>query len=294
MPPAPLLRLLRWPGVITAAADAAAASSLYYCTSGKTAAVTAAAALVYAGGVVLNDAVDAERDRTLHPGRPIPAGAVSRGRAFLFAAALLASGVGVAALAGIPSLAAFAGVAAAAAAYDLRLKRWGPAGAVALGLCRGGSVLGAALSSPTYADLLAGAPSRALLLPLPWLLQGTAVTAASLLEESPRARALAPAAAAGILLPAALAFPLLAGPAGPGTGVAVAAACFLALSLGLALARVRAAAVPAAAGAVVREGVFGFLLLDAVVLGVRGAPLPAGAALGLWVALRLALAGRRS
>jgi 4-hydroxybenzoate polyprenyltransferase len=280
--------------VITAAADAAAASALFYCTPGKTAAVTAAAALVYAGGVVLNDAADADRDRTLHPDRPIPRGTVSRRGAFLFAAALLAAGIGTAALAGVPSLAAFAGVTAVAAAYDLLLKRWGLAGAVAVGLCRGGSVLGAALSSPSFADLLAGAPSRALLVPLPWLLHGTAVTAASLLEESPRARALAPAAAAGVLLPAALAFPLLAVPGSPATGIAVASACLLALSLGLAVARVRAAAAPAPAGAIVREGVFGFLLLDAVVLGVRGAPLPAGVALGLWAVLRLALAGKRS
>ncbi len=280
MPPPPLLRLLRWPGVLTAAADAGTASLLWYCTPGKAAAAIAAAALVYGGGVVLNDAADADRDRGLHPDRPIPRGEASRRGAFLLGGALLAAGVGAALPAGLPCAIAFAGVATAAAAYDLLVKRWGAAGAVAIGICRG------------FADLLAGAPGRALLLPLPWLRQGAAVTAASLLEGSPRARARAPAAAVGILLPAAFAFPLLLGPAGPAVAVAGAAVLLLALALGCALSRIRAGS--ASPAALVREGVFGFLLLDAVVLGVRGETLPAGIALALWAALRFALAGRRS
>jgi 4-hydroxybenzoate polyprenyltransferase len=280
--------------VITAAADAGTASLLFYCTPGRTAAVVAAASLVYAGGAALNDAADAERDRALHPGRPVPSGAVGRRAAAAFGAALLAAGVGAAAFAGAASLGAYAGVAALAAAYDLLLKRWGPAGVLAMGLCRGGSVLAAALSSPAFADRLDGAPGRALLLPLPWLLQGAAVTAASLLEESPRGRALAPFAAAGVLLPTALVFALLPEPGAAGAGFAIAAAALLTFSLGRALVRPSGDRPGAAASAVVREGVFGFLLLDAAVLGVRGRWWESAGAIAVWIGLRLALAGRRS
>jgi hypothetical protein len=291
-----LLRLVRWPGVITAAADAATASALFYCTFGRSASVAAAAALVYAGGAVLNDVADAERDRTLHPGRPIPSGAVGRRAAAILASVLLVAGVGLAALAGAASAAVYAGVAAAAVAYDLLLKRWGPAGVLAMGLCRGGSVLAAALSSPAFQDRLEGDPGRALLLPLPWLLQGAAVTAASLLEESPRARSLAPAAAAGVLLPTALVIAFVAAPV-PGEsspGLAIAAAALLTFVLGRALVAAPGDRPAASAGAVVREGVFGFLLLDAAVLATRGIERGALGAIGAWIVLRFALASRRS
>ena len=278
----------------TAAADAAAASILFPCTAGKTAAVVGAAALLYAGGAALNDAADADRDRALHPDRPVPSGAVTRGAASAFGAILLAAGVAASCAAGTGALLAYAGVAGAVLAYDLALKRLGLLGALGMGLCRGGSVFAAALSSPTYAGQVQGAPGRALLLPLPWVLHGFAVTAASLLEESPRRGALLPAAAAGVLLPAALAFPLLGAGDDGGTGFAIAAAALLTFDLGFSLARARAQAGPAAAGGVVRAGVFGFLLLDAVVLGVRGEPWPAAAAVGAWILLRAALQRQRS
>ncbi|MCK6481583.1 MAG: UbiA family prenyltransferase [Planctomycetes bacterium] len=289
-----LLRLLRWPGILTAAADAATVALLLPCGPARAAAAAGAAALLYAGGVVLNDAADAGRDRLLHPSRPLPAGEVSRGAAAAFGAALLLAGIGAGFLAGRASGLAFAGVAGAVLAYDLLLKRWGPAGVLGMGLCRGGSALAAALSSPAFGDLLLDRPGRALLVPLPWLLQGAAVTAASLLEDSPRRRALLPAAAAGILLPTMLLFPLLAVPGSRAAAAAIAAAALLTFALGRALAEARFAATPAAAGAVVREGVFGFLLLDAAALGVRGLAEEAAAAILLWIALRALLARRRS
>ena len=119
------------------------------------------------------------------------------------------------------------------------------------------------------------------------------MTAASLLEE-PRRGWLVPVAAAGILLPAALAFPLLSVPGHPFAAWAVAPVALFTFALGRAIEGTRRGPVPAAAGAVVREGVFGFLLLDSAVLALRGSPLPAGAALVLWAGLRAALAGRRS
>jgi 4-hydroxybenzoate polyprenyltransferase len=283
--PPPVLRLVRWPGTLTAAADATAGSLLLFCTPGTTAAVAAAAALVYAGGVVLNDAADAERDRTLHPSRPIASGAVSRGVAVRFGAALLAAGVGAAALAGTPALLGYAAVAGLAVAYDFLLKRWGLAGALAMGLCRGGSVLAAMASSPSFP---VESPGRLLLVPLLFLLHGFAVTAASLLEESPRARSLLPAAAAGVLLPTALCFGWSRGAEGAGVALALCASALLTFALGRALASERAAP------GVVREGVFGFLLLDAALLGVRGLAAPAAAALALWAGLRAILRAKRS
>lgn len=294
MPAPPLLRLVRWPGTLTAAADAAAVSAVFFCTLPATLSVAAAAALLYAGGVVLNDAADADRDRTLHPGRPIPSGAAGRGAALGFGFALLLAGVAASLPAGKAAAIGYGGVAAAILLYDFLLKRWGPAGVLGMGLCRGGSVLAAALSSPAFEERLLAVPGRALLVPLPWLLMGAAVTAASLLEESPRRRALLPAAAAGILLPVALSFPLLAAEGEPGVGLAIAPAAILTFALGRSLAAPGAPDGPAAAGAVVREGVFGFLLLDSAVLALFGLGTASVAAIALWIALRLLLAGRRS
>src|SRR5262245_32937610 len=86
-------------------------------------AVAAAGAIVYAGGVVLNDVADAERDATLHPSRPIPSGAVSRSSANTFGLALLVGGAALAALlGGAAAGAAMAAAALAAYAYDFGAK----------------------------------------------------------------------------------------------------------------------------------------------------------------------------
>jgi 4-hydroxybenzoate polyprenyltransferase len=283
--------------VLTAAADAGCAAILFPCTPWKTASVVAAGALVYAGGVVLNDVADAETDRARHSTRPIPSGEISRRAASAFAICLLAAGLGAASGAGPGPMLAYAGVAAAALAYDFLLKRFGLGGALAMGLCRGGNVLAAALSSPAFADRLANAPGRALLFALPWLLHGFAVTAASLLEESPRRRALVPFAAAGILLPTVLRFalvPTFLPDRGAGPALALVAVALLTLGLGRAVARCRAEPTAQTVGGLVREGVFGFLLLDATVLGHQGRTWPAAAALALWAVVRVLLRSRRS
>jgi 4-hydroxybenzoate polyprenyltransferase len=51
--------------------------------------VIAAASLFYMGGMFLNDAFDADTDAQARPERPLPAGDVSRGEAFLMGSALL-------------------------------------------------------------------------------------------------------------------------------------------------------------------------------------------------------------
>ncbi len=290
----PYLRLVRWPGVLTAAADAATAAWLFApCASVPTFAVVGAAALVYAGGAALNDAADAERDRALHPDRPIPAGLVPRACAARLGVLLLGLGVALAGLAGRGPLLAYAGVAVVAAAYDLLLKRWGPAGALAMGLCRGGSVLGAALIVPEFGERLAAAPGRTLLLPLVWLLHGAAVTAASLLEDSPRRRARLGLAVIGILVPGWLALPLLAR-WGVNMVLPMLLWVLLAYRVMGALTRARWDDSPTAVGAIVREGVFGFLLLDAIVLAARGHDVAAGVATAVWSSLLWLLRRSRS
>jgi hypothetical protein len=282
-----LARLVRWPGVATAAGDAAAVSLvLLPCAAATTLACAAAAGLVYAGGVVLNDAADAGRDATLHPDRPLPRGEVSRGAAAALGGALLVAGVGAGLAAGRDAGLAYAGVAAAAVAYDLGLKRWGATAILAMAACRGGSVLAAGLGTGLLQDLSA---NRAVGLLLPWAVHGAAVTAASLLEESPRARALLPLAGAGIVAGPALGA-VLAGSSPFG----LAGPALLAAVAGLAVAAGRRGDARAAAATLVREGVFGFLLLDAAVLAAAGRLPHAGAFLLAWAALRALLARRRS
>ncbi len=292
----PVLRLLRWPGILTAAADAATIGLLFApCADGRVWALGAAAAAAYAGGVVLNDRVDLARDRTLHPDRPLPSGAVRPGAASGVAAGLLLAAPLLGLGAGTHAAAAYVGVVVLVLAYDLVLKRHGLAGAFGMGLCRGGSALAAAMAFPEFRESLAAAPGRALVLPLPWFLHGLLVTWASLQEDRSDAARRVPAAAAAAVLGPALALvllrdgPLLARP------VAVVPAILLAAAVGVAAAAARRRGGGAGVGLIVREGVFGFLLVDGAALAAR-LPHP-GFALGAcsaWAALRFALARRRS
>ena len=119
-----------------------------------------ASALLYAAGMALNDVFDLERDRRLHPQRPLPSGRVSRRTGALLGAGLLAGGVALgAALAGalagrvLAGLLAGGAVAAAVLSYDGLLKRWTAPGSLAMGACRfanallGPAALGAAVFS---------------------------------------------------------------------------------------------------------------------------------------------------
>jgi len=136
------LRLLRLPLAPTAVADVSAG---YLCVraldgrpveAGPFALLAGAALCFYGGGMTLNDAFDAERDRALHPERPIPSGAVSRESAFAQGALLLAAGMGLAALAGPPHGLIAVALAVAILLYDGLLKRLAIPGALAMGLCR--------------------------------------------------------------------------------------------------------------------------------------------------------------
>ena len=110
--------------------------------------------LLYVGGMILNDAVDAPRDRERGLDRPIAAGRVSRRAAWLVSGGLLLAGPLLSlAVAGPGAAAAWAvGLAACVVAYDL-LKERGLLALLLMGACRG-------LILPLAASLQAGADAR--------------------------------------------------------------------------------------------------------------------------------------
>ena len=96
---------------------------------------------LYGGGVVLNDAFDADLDRRERPERPIPSGAVSERAAFLFGMLLLLGGVAAAAQVSARSALLAALVAALAAVYDAYGKHHPALGPFNMSACRSGNVL---------------------------------------------------------------------------------------------------------------------------------------------------------
>jgi len=92
------------------------------------------ASLVYAGGMVLNDAVDVDFDREHRPERPIPSGAIGRTTAWGLGIALIVFGVGSLAGAGVFVLWSLL-LVAAVLVYDLLHKKWAQSVYV-MGACR--------------------------------------------------------------------------------------------------------------------------------------------------------------
>jgi 4-hydroxybenzoate polyprenyltransferase len=105
----------------------------------------AASTLLYAGGVVLNDAYDADVDRQERPERPIPSGRVSLAAARRLGWVLLIAGAAIPWAVSWqvgqyrPGLIALL-LAAAIALYDCGVKRT-PLGPLLMGMCRGLNVL---------------------------------------------------------------------------------------------------------------------------------------------------------
>ncbi len=94
------LRFLRIPNAVTAAVDVLAGALVAGCPWSLGLGVAAAgSASLYAGGIALNDVMDAERDAREHPERALPSGRLSRAVALRTAILLLGLGVLPAALA---------------------------------------------------------------------------------------------------------------------------------------------------------------------------------------------------
>ncbi|MBX3427488.1 MAG: UbiA family prenyltransferase [Pirellulales bacterium] len=152
-------QLLRLGNVFTAASNVLAGFLLVqrgWSPGGVLAGLVFASTTLYAAGMALNDAYDAEVDARERSERPVPSGRVSRHAAFAVGWTLLAVGVGAAIVASLVSgLVAPAIVGGCLAAmivmYDAGLKRtW--AGPVAMGWCRFLNVL---LGASVAADLTA-------------------------------------------------------------------------------------------------------------------------------------------
>lgn len=184
-----VLRLVRFPLCLSAAADSAAGylstlASRADLRWGTLGALAASSALLYCGGIALNDYADRERDRTLHPQRPLPAGRITPGRARAIGLALIVAGAAAAAPAGRFALVAALVAALFVLAYDFGLKRAGLLGAAAMAGARACNfAMGAVAVLPPWrwddVDVL-GTASIGLFV--------FALTAASLLEERARGR----------------------------------------------------------------------------------------------------------
>lgn len=142
-PVSTIIKLTRFPLAITASADSVAG---YLLTASrpdisKVLLFAGASFCLYSGGVVLNDIVDSNRDKTLHPERPIPSGKLSRNTALLIANILLILGLFLATL--TSRFGFFCGIAIAnlIIAYNYGTKHLGIFGALNMALTRGLNLL---------------------------------------------------------------------------------------------------------------------------------------------------------
>jgi len=133
-----LLKLTRFPLVFTAMADSAAGYLICGgAAGGHLALVAIVSALLYSAGMVFNDIADRERDRTLHPERPLPSGRVTPRSALTLGAVLLGLAVAGAAILGLRTALATFGLIVLILGYDFVAKRSRVAGAAAMALVRG-------------------------------------------------------------------------------------------------------------------------------------------------------------
>ena len=143
------LQLARPANLVTAAADVAAGYAIAGAPDGGALAPLAlAGVLLYGGGVVLNDAVDARRDARDRPERPIPAGRATRAGAFVFGALLLLAGIGMAALVNVTSAVMATAIALVAALYDAGTKHYALPGALTMATARALNLLLGASVAP--------------------------------------------------------------------------------------------------------------------------------------------------
>lgn len=137
------LQLVRVPNLFTAAADVLAGFLFVGSLVDDAAALTfllAASVCFYAGGVALNDVLDAARDAVQRPERPIPSGAISRKAAAVLAIALLTLGCALSASASDRAMRLGLVLAACIVLYDGILKGTFLA-APTMGACRAVNLL---------------------------------------------------------------------------------------------------------------------------------------------------------
>ncbi len=132
------LRLIRLPNVPTAIADVLAGAALARLPlwSPRVLTIALGSGALYAGGIVLNDVFDLEKDRRLHPDRPLPSGVIAPHPARAVGFVLLCLGVASGGVAGIPGLVLAAALAGLILTYDLLPDGAGFIAVLALASCR--------------------------------------------------------------------------------------------------------------------------------------------------------------
>ncbi|MBU4461217.1 MAG: UbiA family prenyltransferase [Verrucomicrobia bacterium] len=149
--------LVRIPNLFTVPGDPLAGALLAMADRGWNEPLPWAAAgaslCLYAAGLIDNDLADLDEDRRDRPGRPLPSGAVASHHASAARLALLLVGLALAAVCNLQSLLVACAIAATVLAYNRVLKRVPILGPLAMGACRGLSVLlGAVAVAPLAAD----------------------------------------------------------------------------------------------------------------------------------------------
>lgn len=144
------VRLLRPANVVTALADVLAGYALAGAPGDASLAwLLLASGSLYAGGVVLNDAFDAELDARERPERPIPSGQAERTSAFALGGGLLLLGVAAAFGAAIAAGYVALVLAGLALLYDAAAKHSAVAGPYVIGACRAlNLLLGLSVAAP--------------------------------------------------------------------------------------------------------------------------------------------------
>ncbi|HYC77878.1 MAG TPA: UbiA family prenyltransferase, partial [Planctomycetota bacterium] len=244
-------------------------------------------AAIYAGGVALNDVADVEKDRALHPERPLPSGAVPVAEARRGAWWLLAGGAATALIQGPTGVPIAVATVAAVVAYDLLRGPGALAGALFLGAARGFNLLRGAAG----ADALEGVALYAALFHAALI---ACVTVISAHEDAPvGAPTPAEARRAARLLPA-----FYFGPAVLALRFGGLLAALLAAAGGVLLAVFATRSAfehPPRYAPIVPRAVFSLILFDALYVLVFGGPLQALAVAALLPAsllLKRALAQR--
>ena len=196
----PYLELIRLPAVFTAPADVLAGVALVTCfgaSVGLTAILllVAASAAIYCAGMAANDIFDAQVDAVERPGRPIPSGRVSPGRAWALVVGLQATGLALGAWVGVASMVAVAATILATYLYNAAVKD-AFVGPFAMGACRyGNACIGLSLGAPLW---------PAYVVPVGTLLFVAALTALSRHEVDGATRAQVAGPLGGLLLLAAV------------------------------------------------------------------------------------------
>jgi 4-hydroxybenzoate polyprenyltransferase len=256
------LKLFRFPLVFTALADSLAGALL--ALGGRPPhpllllGLAAASGGLYCFGMAMNDVADRERDRQIAPGRVLPSGRVSLANALLACLGVLAvSLAGVVAIPGplLPPLAAWGAVLVLILGYDFAVKV-----PPMMGLIRAGNILLGVVAVSGLPGL--DAAEGVLRVGLPAFVYGTALTWVSTLEEGRVNRAVlwggGLVMAAGALGPAAIRHG-----AWPGWAAGAALGAWI-------LFRTLKAADRKGVMLIVRDGVAGFIVLDAAWLFAAG------------------------